>query len=59
MTTRLNRLRTDLVIIACGLLYRVGNGVCRIGMAIRGWASIRRAKTLIAGTGWQTGRREL
>lgn len=59
MNTRLSRLRTDLVLIACGLLYRVGNGVCRIGMAIRGYASIRRAKALIAGTGWQAGRRDL
>ena len=50
---------TDLVVIALTLTHRLGCTVLTIGSGICRWASIRRAKVLIAGTGWQTGRREL
>jgi hypothetical protein len=56
---RPSTVRTDLAIIALTLTHRLGCRVMTLGSAICSWASMRRAKVLIAGTGWQTGRREL
>jgi hypothetical protein len=56
---RPSTVRTDLAIIAYTLTHRLGCRVITLGSAICSWASMRRAKVLLAGTGWQTGRREL